>query len=128
MTKREISSCFGNVFRKKPAIDPTLPVLNAFGTPIHMMRRNSDPDTSHEAAEKLTAGKLEALVYEVIARHPNGCTGDEVCRALPMHGVQTISPRYAPLIRKGYIEDTGERRKGSTSRLQRVLRVVKKDQ
>ena len=113
---------------KKKTVDNPSPAVNAFGTPIHMMRRNSDPETSHEAAEKLTAGKLEALVYEAIARHPNGCTSDEVCRALPMHGVQTLSPRYAPLIRKGYIEDTGERRKGSTSRLQRVLRVVKKDQ
>lgn len=113
--------------KKKTVTEPSQ-VLNAFGTPIHMMRRNSDPDTSHEAAEKLTAGKLEALVYEVIARHPNGCTSDEICRALPMHGVQTISPRYAPLIRKGYIEDTGERRKGGSSRTQRVLRAIKKDQ
>jgi len=44
----------------------------------------------------------------------------------PNHGVQTISPRFAPLVRKGFIEDTGERRKASTGHSQRVMKVIKK--
>jgi hypothetical protein len=45
----------------------------------------------------------------------------------PNHGVQTISPRFAPLMRKGFIYDTGERRKASSGRSQRVMKVVKHD-
>lgn len=99
----------------------------AFGTPAREMRRRTDPDTSHAAAEKINSTRLEQLVYEVIARHPNGCISDDVVKALPGHGVQTLSPRYAPLIRKGFIEDTGERRQGSTGRQQRVLRAIKRE-
>ena len=39
-------------------------------------------------------------------------------------GVQTITPRYAKLIEKGFIEDTGERRKGLSGRGQRVMRSI----
>jgi hypothetical protein len=99
----------------------------AFGTSAKEMRRRTDPDTSHEAAEKVNSTRLEQMVYEVIARHSDGCISDDIVKALPGHGVQTISPRYAPLIRKGFIEDTGERRQGNNGRQQRVLRVIKKE-
>lgn len=96
-----------------------------FGTEPKMMVRTTDPDTSMDAAEKVDSTKLEQLVYEAIAKHPNGCTSEELMAYFPNHGVQTISPRFAPLIRKGFIEDTGERRRSSTGRSQRVMRVVK---
>ena len=96
-----------------------------FGTHVRELVRTEDPDTSHEAAQKVDTARLEQMVYEVILQYPNGATGDEIMRHFPDHGVQTISPRYAPLIRKGFIEDTGERRKGSSGRSQRVMRAVK---
>ena len=96
-----------------------------FGSEPKMMVRTTDPDTSMDAAEKVDSTKLEQLVYEAIAKHPNGCTSEEVMVHFPNHGVQTISPRFAPLIRKGFIEDTGERRKSSTGRSQRVMRAIK---
>lgn len=96
-----------------------------FGTEPKFMVRATDPITSIEAAEQVDSTKLESMVYEVIAKHPNGCTSDEVMVHFPNHGVQTISPRYAPLIRKGLIEDTGEKRKGKSGKSQRVLRIVK---
>lgn len=96
-----------------------------FGTHPGELVRTEDPDTSHEAAQKVDTARLEKMVYEVIAKYPNGVTGDEIMKHFPDHGVQTISPRYAPLIRKGFIEDTGERRKGSSGRSQRVMRAVK---
>ena len=96
-----------------------------FGTEPKFMVRATDPITSVEAAEQIDSTKLESMVYEVIAKHPNGCTSDEIMVHFPNHGVQTISPRYAPLIRKGLIEDTGEKRKGKSGKYQRVLRVVK---
>ena len=96
-----------------------------FGTEPKFMVRATDPITSVEAAEQVDSTKLESMVYEVIAKHPNGCTSDEIMVHFPNHGVQTISPRYAPLIRKGLIEDTGEKRKGKSGKSQRVLRVIK---
>ena len=96
-----------------------------FGIEPFQLARNEDPDTSKDAAKKVDTTKLEQMVYEVIAKYPNGCIAEEVITHFPNHGIQTISPRYAPLIRKGFIEDTGERRKSSTGRSQRVMRVIK---
>ena len=96
-----------------------------FGTEAFKMVRKEDPDTSKDAAEKVDSTRLEQMVYEVIAKYPNGCIADDVMTHFPSHGIQTISPRYAPLIRKGFIEDTGERRKSSTGRSQRVMKVIK---
>ena len=96
-----------------------------FGTETFKLVRKEDPDTSKDAAEKVDSTKLEQMVYEAIAKYPNGCIADDVMTHFPSHGIQTISPRYAPLIRKGFIEDTGERRKSSTGRSQRVMKVIK---
>jgi len=97
-----------------------------FGSEPKMMVRTTDPDTSMNAAEKVDSTKLEQQVYEVIAKYPDGCISEQVMTHFPNHGVQTISPRFAPLIRKGFIEDTGERRKSSLGHSQRVMKVIKK--
>ena len=96
-----------------------------FGTPAFKLARRKDPDTSMDAAEKVDSTTLEQQVYEAIAKHPNGCIAEEVMSHFPNHGVQTISPRFAPLLRKGLIEDTGERRKATTGHSQRVLKAIK---
>ena len=96
-----------------------------FGTEPFKMVRKDDPDTSMDAAEKVDSTTLERQVYEVIAKHPDGCIAEEVMSHFPNHGVQTISPRFAPLLRKGLIEDTGERRKATTGHSQRVLKAIK---
>jgi hypothetical protein len=96
-----------------------------FGTEPFKMVRKDDPDTSMDAAEKVDSTTLERQVYEVIAKHPDGCIAEEVMSHFPNHGVQTISPRFAPLLRKGLIEDTGKRRKASTGHSQRVLKAIK---
>jgi hypothetical protein len=89
--------------------------------------RNSDPDTSYAAAQSVDATELERIVYNVIKSFPNGCTSDEVMKSLYHYGVQTVSPRYAPLLRKGFIVDTGERRMARSGRSQRVMKVPSKD-
>ena len=86
--------------------EPILP-----NVPVPGGARSTDPYTSHEAAESIDTTVLERLVYETIRMFPNGCISDEVLRLLPTYTHQTISPRYAPLIRKGWVIDTGERRK-----------------
>lgn len=94
--------------------------------PIPGGARSTDPDTSHAAAETIDTTELERIVYEVIKQFPNGCIGDDVVRMLPQFGVQTVSPRYAPLLRKGWIIDTGERRKARSGRSQRVMKAAGK--
>jgi len=100
---------------------------NFFGTLSRKMVRRKDPDTSKKAAEKVDSATLERMVYEVIASFPKGCISDDVIRALPSHGVQTLSPRYAPLIKKGFIVDTGERRVGKSGKQQRVMKAIKRE-
>ena len=86
------------------------------------MVRRTDPDTSRAAANTIDATALEQRVYEVICSFPNGCISDDIVRLIPEHGVQTVSPRYAKLIQKSFIVDTGERRRGAAGRGQRVMR------
>ena len=95
-----------------------------FGTPSKELARNTDPDTSHRAASSVDSTKLEMLVYEVVAQHPNGCIADDVVNALPHLRAHTIIPRFAPLMRKGFIYDTGERRKAVSGRSQRVIKIT----
>lgn len=92
------------------------------------LARNTDPDTSHDAAESIDTTALEQIVYEVIKQFPNGCIGDDVVKMLPEFGIQTISPRYAPLIRKGWVVDTGEKRQARSGRSQRVMKVIRREE
>jgi len=94
--------------------------MNAFA-------RNEDPDTSHRAAETVDVSKMQALVLEAISRFPDGATAEDIERALPQHRWNTITPRFAPLMRAGAIVDTGLRRKASTGRNQRVVKFVPED-
>jgi inorganic pyrophosphatase/exopolyphosphatase len=95
-----------------------------FGTNPKQMARTEDPDTSKEAAETVQSSHLEQLVYEVIKEFPNGCTSEEVERALYQYKSHSITPRFAPLIRKGLIIDTGFRKKTASGRSQRVVRAI----
>lgn len=88
------------------------------------LRRNSDPDTSHEAAEQIPATELEALVLDRIQMFPEGCIADDILQRMPLIGYNTVTPRFSALLRKGYIIDTGERRVGKSGRRQRVMKAV----
>lgn len=95
---------------------------DSFGTNPKFMHRSDDPETSKEAAEGVDSTKLEQLVLKAIKdKGNNGATCFEIGEILPQHGVQTITPRVAPLLRKGYIYRNGDKRKGT--RMQLVLRV-----
>lgn len=88
------------------------------------MARTHDPDTSHEAAASIDTAMMERMVLDVVAQFPNGCIADDVERALPHVRSHSITPRFAPLLKKGFIIDTGERRTASSGRSQRVVRVT----
>ena len=87
-------------------------------------RRNTDPDTSRDAADKVPATELEALILEAIKTFPDGCISDDVEMHLHHLRSNTITPRFTALIRKGYIVDTGERRRALSGRSQRVMKAV----
>lgn len=94
--------------------------LHAMG---HALARKTDPQTSHEAASGVQTSPLESLVLEALKASPRGCTADELADKLPDIRMNTLTPRFASLMRKGLIRDTGERRAGKSGRFQRVLCV-----
>lgn len=98
---------------------------NKFGTDAHKLVRNSDPGTSVEAACSVNTTRLEQIVYTVIGSFGlTGATSDEICEQLPQFTMPTITPRFKPLLDKGFIEAIGKR-PGRSGRNQRVVRVKK---
>jgi hypothetical protein len=84
------------------------------------MFRTTDPSTSREAAVGLCTAHLEGLVYDWIrAQGFNGATSEEVSVSLGLPRV-TVSPRLAPLKRKGFVCSTNRRRLGASGRSQIV--------
>lgn len=81
------------------------------------LARWSDPDTSHEAAERVDTTRIESLVVSVLARFgpPRGqpmCVV-EIWQRLPQFSVDTISPRMRPLVTKGLVIDLGKQPRAS---------------
>jgi len=95
-----------------------------FGTDPKELVRTTDPDTSHEAAATVDTTRLEALVYKAICKYKDGCIADDIERDLAYLRSNTITPRFATLIRKGFIVDTGERRIAASGRSQRVVKAL----
>jgi DNA-binding MarR family transcriptional regulator len=76
--------------------------------------RNTDPSTSHEAAASLSSEVLtlrESLVISTLEAY-GPMTQEEVADAT---GIErpAISPRFAPLVKKGFIQVIGQRKNRS---------------
>jgi len=92
------------------------------GTEAHA--RNTDPGTSHAAAASVRATDLESRVLEAIRYcEPGGATSSEL-ESLTKLTNQSLTPRFAPMRRKGLIYDSGEKRKGESGRMQIVWRYT----
>lgn len=90
------------------------------------MHRSDAVDTSIDAAESMldVLTETQNVVYEAIWKlGSDGGISDEICELLPDMRYQTVTPRYRALLDKGLITDTGERRRGKSGRMQRVLRA-----
>jgi len=82
----------------------------------HGASRSTDPMTSKKAAESVDATKLEKMVLEAVKRSgEKGMTCEEVADKIEME-VVSVSPRFAPLKRKGLIYRTDLRRAGKSGR------------
>ena len=98
----------------------------SFGTDPLFLYRSDSVDTSKQAAESVDTTRLEELVYNAIKSYGDrGCISDEVRNMFKNLPYSSITARYRSLLDKGYIVDTGERRKGKSGRTQRVMRYSK---
>lgn len=79
--------------------------------------RAVDPETSHEAAASLgDVTELQSRVLESIrGSGETGLTAFELAERLGLQ-LNTVSPRTAPLVRKGLVVDSGKRRRGPSGR------------
>lgn len=100
-----------------------------FDTPAYKSVRNSDPSTSHEAAEKLDATALEALVLSYIKIFTiDGCISEQIEDLMWVHEkvkASSVTPRYRKLLEKGLIKIDGKR-KASSGRSQQVMYALPK--
>ena len=73
--------------------------------------RSTDPETSHEAARKISFSKMEQTVYDVLAETGERMTSLCITRYLDRHGdnrAWSVSPRLRPLEEKGAIKRDGK--------------------
>lgn len=73
--------------------------------------RSTDPETSHAAAAHIDTETLQTRVLFALAVSP--MTSHQIAAYLRLSLV-TVSPRMAPLCRKGLIRDSGLRETGRT--------------
>ena len=83
--------------------------------------RATDPDTAVEAAYSVHVAPIEIAIMDVIRDATDGCTAHEVSEKLSHIPLNTLTPRFETLARKGLIEDSGNRRPGRSGRMQRVM-------
>ena len=95
----------------------------------HQLARNSDPSTSHEAAEKVDATALEALVLSYIKIFTiDGCISEQIEDLMWVNErvkASSVTPRYKKLLDKGLIKIEGKR-KARSGRSQQVMYALPK--
>ena len=97
----------------------------ALGTEPRMLARRDGTETSKAAAASINTTALETTVLACyIKAGRRGLTQEELCLMLPHLTYQSVTPRPSSLLRKGFIEDTGEVRLATSGRAQRVLKVT----
>ena len=83
------------------------------------LRRNLDPYTSHESAEKVDTNRMEKIVWSVIDSFgENGYISDQVQYALAEYRYSTITARYKALKEKGLVVTDGTAIKAESGRKQ----------
>ena len=88
----------------------------------YKMRRNSDPQTSKDAAISIDPTKLEKIVLEAVSQfREQGATMSEIERMLVTIHPASITPRFRPLIEKGLIKTDNRTRKSVRSNRQQRI-------
>lgn len=82
----------------------------------HGRARHADPPTAKAAAKSVDVADLERRVIEALRRFRwAGMTTHELAIYLNVDLV-SVSPRMRPLVNKGFVIDSGERRVGESGR------------
>lgn len=84
--------------------------------------RRTDPESSHEAAAKVDASRLERLVWITLLEIGTS-SAEEVADYLNIDK-QSITPRFAPLERKGLIVKTSEKHRNRSGILVQTWRAI----
>lgn len=84
--------------------------------------RNSDPQTSHDAATSVDVSRLQRICLEAIRGAVDGLTSEQLATVTGLPLV-TVSPRLRPLAENNLIY-AGERRKNRSGRTAIVWRPV----
>ena len=87
--------------------------------------RSTDPETSHDAAKFDTSFLQQQVLFTLLKEGP--LTSEEVSEILQINLV-SISPRFRPLVEKGFVIDTGERRKNKSGRSAILWKAVRKEE
>lgn len=82
------------------------------------LARNDDGDTAHAAASSFDGAALEGIVLNALKQYPAGLTVDALVEVTGLQKV-TVSPRLAPLTRKGLVGTNGKA-PGASGRAQTV--------
>lgn len=134
MTARYCQTCkdYREPHRHAPSLFDALPVLEEDETlemrPWPELARSNDPDTSQEAAVAAAQSKpLRAIMLRLLVHFAGGLewTSEEVSLRAGLEP-EKCSKRTSDLIRLGYLEPTGETRRGSTGRRQRILKATER--
>lgn len=86
--------------------------------------RNSDPDTSHEAAESIEQTRMESMVYHALVMM-GPATSSEIAASMNL-ARDSVSPRMAVLVDKHMVVNTGIKRPGPSGRRQIVWDIARK--
>jgi hypothetical protein len=84
--------------------------------------RREDPATSKEAAITVNSAALEVLVVDALRSHPDISIQDVV--EITGERYRSISPRFAPLRRKGLIYVSGKKKAVQTGRTVQTWRAA----
>jgi len=99
--------------------------MNQLPLELPARARNTDPDTSKDAADSMSTARLTAIVHEVMLLYgERGCISDEVELAMRPIRSHSVTPRFKTMIEAGMIELTGEKRKASSGKMQLVRRAL----
>jgi len=89
--------------------------------------RDSDPDTSHEAAELMSREKicrLQFIIVKYLRQLGNMGTSEEV-ENLSGISLQSLTPRFRPMVKKNILIDSGKRKTGKSGRRRILWELVR---
>lgn len=87
--------------------------------------RTTDPDTSQAAARRLSDARTQMRRLLAAYLYAGASTCEESA-AYAGYQHERATKRVSDLLRDGFIEDTGERRRGTSGRLQMICRITDK--